>query len=389
MKKFVILSLLLAVSFSTYAQQIRVKKTTKTESVNVDYKTRYKASFFDNWYVQGSFGGAMLFGEDDSALSFGDRVRPGFSFAAGKQFTPIFGVRIGVEGNRLRGWNDNNGGNYPNHDTDPRKEYLDKLGVNTANGYDQDIKYYSLNADFMVDITNIFANDKQEFKRWNAEIYAGISAISTIERKGIEDRTLFAGRVGASATYNINKRLGINLDLGTTATSATFDGHDNEGSEVDYICTAKLGLKWKIGKQGFKTVHVISARQYAELNNYLAAVKTEQMEKGCPQEQVVVIPADKDKVLVPYVVFHDGKETFNQELQMVNISNMAKMLNENPDSRIDIVGNTYSTSTKMALNRANKVKEILIDRYSISADRLTVKTEDMGDDSQTVHFINK
>ena len=389
MKKFVILSLILAVSFSTYAQQKRVEKTTKTETVNVDYKTRYKASFFDNWYIQGAFGGAMLLGEDDSALSFGDRVKHNFSVTLGKQFTPIFGVRVGVEGNRLLGWNDNEGGSYPNHSNDPRKEYLDKMGVNTANGYDQDIKYYSLNADFMVDITNIFADDKEEFKRWNAEIYAGISAISTIERKGIEDRTLFAGRVGALATYNINKRIGINFELGTTATSATFDGHDNEGSEIDYICTAKLGLKWKIGKQGFKTVHVISASQYAELNNYLAAVKTEQMEKGTPQEQVVVIPADKDKVVVPYVVFHDGKETFNQELQMVNISNMAKMLNENPGYQMDIVGNTYSTSTKMALNHANVVKDILINRYSINADRLTVKTADMGEDSQTVYFINK
>ena len=136
-------------------------------------------------------------------------------------------------------------------------------------------------------------------------------------------------------------------------------------------------------------MHVISASQYAELNNYLAAVKTEQMEKGKPQEQVVVVPAGKDKVVVPYVVFHDDKETFNQELQMVNISNMAKMLNENPGYQMDIVGNTYSTSTKMALNRANVVKDILINRYSINADRLTVKTADMGEDSQTVYFINK
>ena len=148
-------------------------------------------------------------------------------------------------------------------------------------------------------------------------------------------------------------------------------------------------MKWRIGKQGFKTAHAISASQYAALSNYLAAVKTEQMEKGKPQEQIVVLPAEKDNVLVPYVVFYDGKDTFNQELQMVNISNMAKMLNENTAYKMDIVGNTHSTKEDIALSRANKVKDILISRYAIAADRLNVKTEDMGDDSQTVHFVNK
>lgn len=389
MKKFAILSLLLAVSFSTYAQEIRVEKTTKNETVTVDYKTQYKSSFFDNWYVQGAFGGAMLLGEDDSALSFGDRVKPGFSIALGKQITPVFGIRVSVDGNRLLGWNDNKGGRYPNHDIDPRKEYLNSKGVDTSNGYDQDIKYYSLNADFMIDLVNAFSKEKRAFKKWDVEAYVGLAAVSTIERKGIEDRTLFAGRGGVVTTYNISKRFGINFDLSGIITSATFDGHDNEETDFDGICAAKIGLKWRIGKQGFRTAHVISASQYAALSNYLAAVKTEQMEKGKPQEQIVVLPAEKDNVLVPYVVFYDGKDTFNQELQMVNISNMAKMLNENPAYKMDIVGNTHSTKEDIALSRANKVKDILISRYAIAADRLNVKTEDMGDDSQTVHFVNK
>lgn len=389
MKKFAILSLLLAVSFSTYAQEKRVEKTTKNETVTVDYKTLYKSSFFDNWYVQGAFGGAMLLGEDDSALSFGDRVKPGFSIALGKQITPVFGIRVSVDGNRLLGWNDNKGGRYPNHDIDPRKEYLNSKGVDTSNGYDQDIKYYSLNADFMIDLVNAFSKEKRAFKKCDVEAYVGLAAVSTIERKGIEERTLFAGRGGVVTTYNISKRFGVNFDLSGIITSATFDGHDKEDTDFDGICAAKIGLKWRIGKQGFRTAHAISASQYAALSNYLAAVKTEQMEKGKPQEQIVVLPAEKDNVLVPYVVFYDGKDTFNQELQMVNISNMAKMLNENPAYKMDIVGNTHSTKEDIALSRANKVKDILISRYAIAADRLNVKTEDMGDDSQTVHFVNK
>ena len=160
-------------------------------------------------------------------------------------------------------------------------------------------------------------------------------------------------------------------------------------TDFDGILSGKVGLKWKIGKQGFRTTHAISSEQYAALSNYLAMVKTEQMEKGKPEEKVVVIPAEKDKILIPYVVFHDGKDTFNQELQMVNISNVAKLMQANPQYTIEIVGNTNATKAEIAESRANKVKEILVNRYSVNADKLVVKTEDMGDNSQTVHFITK
>ncbi len=388
MKKLTILSLILAAGLSVHAQGNRVETTTKNESITIDYKTKYKAGFFDNMYVQGSFGGTMLIGEDDAQLSFGDRVKPGFAIAIGKKITPTFGVRIGVDGNKLLGWNDGKGGTYPNHFTDPRKEYLASKGVDTSNGYDQNIKYYSLSADFMVDLVNAFSKEKRFDRKWEIDAYVGIAALTTIERKGIEDRTQFAARAGVSTTYNISKHFGINLDLGGAATSASFDGHTCE-SDFDGICSAKLGLKWKFGKQGFKKSHVISASQYEALNNMLAVVSTEQMENKKPEEKVVVIPAPMDKILVPFVVFHDGKDTFNQELQMVNISNIATMLKNNPTYKMDIVGNTKATKADIAESRANKVKNILIERYSIDADRLNVKVEEMSDSNQTVHFVNK
>ena len=376
------------VGFAAYAQGKRVETTTKTESVTVDYKTQYKSSFFDNIYVQGSFGGAVLMGEQDSHLSFKDRVKHGFAIAIGKQITPVFGVRLSVDGNRLKGWNAG-GGIYPNYNIDPRKVYLESKGVDTRFGYIQDLKYYSLGADVMVNLINLFSKEKKSDRAVDVELYIGAAALTTIERKGVEGRTLFAARGGLSTTYNITKRIGINIDLGVTGTSSTFDGQSGMKTDFDGILSGKVGLKWKIGKQGFRTTHAISSEQYAALSNYLAMVKTEQMEKGKPEEKVVVIPAEKDNILIPYVVFHDGKDTFNQELQMVNISNVAKLMQANPQYTIEIVGNTNATKAEIAESRANKVKEILVNRYSVNADKLVVKTEDMGDNSQTVHFITK
>ena len=388
MKKLTILSLLLMAGISAFAQGKRVETTTKTENVTVDYKTQYKSSFFDNFYVQGSFGGAVLMGEQDTHLSFKDRIKHGFAIAVGKQITPVFGVRISVDGNRLKGWNFGNG-NYPNYLEDPRKVYLESKGVDTRYGYIQDLKYYSLGADVMVNLINLFSDEKKTDRAIDVELYIGAAALTTIERKGVDGRTLFAARGGLSTTYNVTNRIGINIDLGVTGTSATFDGQNGMKTDFDGILSGKVGLKWKIGKQGFTAKHAISSEQYAALNNYLAKVTTEQMEKGKPEEKVVIIPAEKDNFLIPYVVFNDKKDTFNQELQMVNISNVAKLMQANPQYTMEIIGNTNATKDEIAESRANKVKEILVNRYSISADKLIVKTQDMGEKSQTVHFVTK
>lgn len=389
MKKIAILSLILAGCIPTFAQEKRVETTTKTETVGLEYHTEHQSSLRANWYIQGSLGGSVLFGEDDVVMSFGDRIKPGFSLMFGNQFNPIVGGRFGIGGNRLIGWNDNNGGYYPNHDIDPRKIYLESKGVDTSNGYDQDIRYYFLNADLMINMTNLFSKDRKSFKRWDLETYIGIAILSTVERKGIDNINTFGGRFGISTTYNINERLGINFDINSTITGSSFDGHDGESSDAHAIGSAMLGLKWKIGKQGIKTTHAISTSAYDELDNYIVAVKTQRMEEGTPEEQVVIVPAGKDKILIPYVVFEDGKDTFNEELQMTNIFNIAEMLKEKKELQMDIVGNTNSTNTEIAEKRANIIKEILVKRYAIDANRLSVKIQDMGDDSQTVHFVNK
>ena len=388
MKKIAILSLLCVAATATYAQEKRVETRTEVDNIGVEYKTKYVSAPNSNLYIQGSFGGTMLFGEDDSKLSFGERLRPSFSIVFGKKITPLLGARIGLEGNSLRGWNGNNGGSYPNHQSDPRKDYLDSKGVDTSNGYEQDYRYFSVNADVMLDLLNAFEGKKRNDRKWELDAYGGIGILTTLERKGVDNKTSFAGRVGLATTYNVTDRIGINLDLGTAITGAEFDGHVGKGETFDFVNTVKVGVKWRFGKQGFKTVYSISSEQYAALSNYMSTVSTEQMEKGEPEEKVVVIAA-KDKLLIPYVVFHEGKATFNEELQMVNISNAAKIINENPDCTMEVIGNTNSTTKEIAEQRANAVKEILVKRYSIAPERIVVKAEDMNEDNQTVHFITK
>lgn len=389
MKKITILAFMLAIALGAHAQNARVETNTKMDNLNVEYKTKYTSPITNNLFIQGAFAGSLLMGEDDSNLSFGERLRPGFYFSFGKKFTPLFGARLGFEGNSLKGWNDNDGGEYPNHNSCPRKEYLNSKGVDTSNGYEQDIRYSSFNIDLMFDLTNAITGNRGCDNDLEVELYAGLAALTTRERKGVDGNTFIAGRAGINATYDISKYFDLFIDLGTTLVGSEFDGHIEGHRSIDFITSAKVGFRWNISQRGFKTEYAISSSQYAALSNYLAMVKTKQMEKGEPEEKIVVLPAEKDNLLIPYVVFHDGKDTFNKELQMVNISNAAKLMNEHPEYIMEIVGNTNNTKAEIAESRANKVKEILVSRYSIDATKLVVKTMDMGEAGQTVHFVNK
>ena len=202
MKKSIILlaALLCGATYNTYAQERKVEQTVRMDTLNVEYKTRYISnSFWDNFYLQGSFAGHMLLSSEDTGLSFGKRIKPGFSLAIGKQFHPDFGVRLSFGGMRLDGWNNGATGLYAYDDGwvenfDPVEEYWKAQGVDTQNGYKQEIRYFEVNADFMFDLYNIFTRNNRWNRRWTAEGYVGIGYLRATKYHGMEDNNKDYGR---------------------------------------------------------------------------------------------------------------------------------------------------------------------------------------------------
>ena len=190
------------------AQKKEVDKTVKMDTIHVDYKTRYTSSFWDNFYVEADFAGRMLMGAEDTHLSFGDRLKPGFSVSVGKWFHPDFAVRLNFAGSRLKGWNSGPTGIYAYNDGwvedfDPVQEYWNNKGVDTKNGYQQDIKYYELNADFLFDLYNIFTANKRLDRKWTAQGYVGVGMLRAAKYHGMEDNVKVGLRLGLIGNYNI------------------------------------------------------------------------------------------------------------------------------------------------------------------------------------------
>ena len=337
------------------AQTQEVDRTVKEDTIWVDYKTRYTSSFWDNFYVEADFAGRMLMGAEDTHLSFGSRLKPGFGITVGKWFHPDFGVRLNFGGARLKGWNSGPTGIYAYDDGwvegfDPVQEYWKGQGVDTQNGYRQDIKYYELNADFLFDLYNVFTSHNRLNRKWTAQGYVGVGMLRAAKYHGMEDNVKVGLRVGLIGNYHITDRLGLHLSVGSEITDANFTGELGKGNKFSGILNGTIGLSYRIGRQGYRVVRLVPQRQLAALNNAISLIRTEQTVSG--DTIVMKERMATGSLLIPSVVFYPGKNEFNEELQMVNIFRIARYMMRYKDAKIAIVGNTGGTDSRLARRRA-------------------------------------
>lgn len=363
------------------AQTQEVDRTVKEDTIWVDYKTRYTSSFWDNFYVEADFAGRMLMGAEDTHLSFGSRLKPGFGITVGKWFHPDFGVRLNFGGVRLKGWNSGPTGIYAYDDGwvegfDPVQEYWKGQGVDTQNGYRQDIKYYELNADFLFDLYNVFTSHNRLNRKWTAQGYVGVGMLRAAKYHGMEDNVKVGLRVGLIGNYHITDRLGLHLSVGSEITDANFTGELGKGNKFSGILNGTIGLSYRIGRQGYRVVRLVPQRQLAALNNAISLIRTEQTVTG--DTIVMKERMATGSLLIPSVVFYPGKNEFNEELQMVNIFRIARYMMRYKDAKIAIVGNTGGTDSRLARRRAEKVRDLLVNKYGIFPQRMEIRTYDVN-----------
>lgn len=363
------------------AQTQEVDRTVKEDTIWVDYKTRYTSSFWDNFYVEADFAGRMLMGAEDTHLSFGSRLKPGFGITVGKWFHPDFGVRLNFGGARLKGWNSGPTGIYAYDDGwvegfDPVQEYWKGQGVDTQNGYRQDIKYYELNADFLFDLYNVFTSHNRLNRKWTAQGYVGVGMLRAAKYHGMEDNVKVGLRVGLIGNYHITDRLGLHLSVGSEITDANFTGELGKGNKFSGILNGTIGLSYRIGRQGYRVVRLVPQRQLAALNNAISLIRTEQTVSG--DTIVMKERMATGSLLIPSVVFYPGKNEFNEELQMVNIFRIARYMMRYKDAKIAIVGNTGGTDSRLARRRAEKVRDVLVNKYGIFPQRMEIRTYDVN-----------
>lgn len=370
----------------------------KRDTLKIDYVSSYHSGFWDNWYVSASAGTNLLVAEEDNLLPFGQRLAPFGKINLGREIFPEVTLSLGAGYGRMNGWNTGAPGLYKWKaswgDTDPVREYYESRGIDCSGGYRQNLEFVQISFDIMLNIRNILNNNSISASRVDFYGLLGPEYFGLLDRNGYYKTHKVGFRAGAVANFNISERFAFTSSLIGMLSDATFDNEIGKGRRLDGVVGLSAGIVWKPGKQGYHVERLITSNQYALMADMVTRVK-EEYSQYVSVDAIINNEAVSDaesSLLAPSIVFDDDKETYSEELQMVNIFRIAQFLGQNPELKLLVIGNTESCSKGLARRRAELVRKALIEKYGIESSRLKVVLQNVNAEynvtgyDQTVNF---
>ena len=342
----------------------------------------------DNWYIGINAGVATpmskyYYGTEKDGAGFFKGITPEFGIRVGKNLTTVFGLALDVStyfGNKsdskamvgsktffdatmfnlMTTWNLNN--LFAGYKGEPRAFEIIAL---VGGGYTRQwaAKQGGLDAKAAIDFTfNLGAN-----KAWQVylEPYAMLTHFSWSNpfRKayapGYADKKL-DGMFGLKA--------GVNYKFGTSNGTHNFKIEQlRDQAEIDGLNAQINGLRAENDAKAGKLA--AADKQIADLKAQLAACQAR------PTAAAVVAPTEN--VLQPHVIFRQGKSTIDPA-QYASIEMVAKYMKNHKDAKVKVQG--YASpegkaefNQKLSEKRAEVVKNALVKKYKIAADRITVE----------------
>ena len=278
----------------------------------------------DNWFLQGQLGASYSL----DGTGIGKLISPAGQIAAGKYFNPYVGARLAVSGWRGRAGS----------------------GSRPAEGF-----YYGA------------AGYNQTFD---------------------EGASSFMARLGIQASFRLNKAFDFNVEALANGVSDRWNRRDDHSFDSYY--NVLVGITYKFGT-GFnlkcpdcKPVAYRNER-YSEsyvksLNDKINELQGAIDSHKCPEP----VPCPEVEKSVPGIKSHVSfglAKTDIAEDQQVNILAIADYMKQYPRSKATITGyadkgtGSAKVNAELAKKRARMVADELINRYGISADRLSVDSK--------------
>jgi outer membrane protein OmpA-like peptidoglycan-associated protein len=334
----------------------------------------------DNWFIQLQGGINYTISENHKQSSFGDVIAPHVALSFGKLFTPVFGARLGVGG-----WESKN---YYEVDSKTTGTYK--------------VKYVQTNLDALVNLTNAFLPYKEN-RVFNLYGIAGLGYFHGFKstKHGIGTNNIIAPRAGFMADFRLSQVASINLEVAGNLLRDDFNGRVVD-RPYDGVIDAMLGLKFNLGKSGFRTVTEgdpeALRRANNEINSQRAALNSKDSEIDRlkrelavkPEPQVIVKETkevtEETEVLMNAVVVFRLFSAQLEKNQDINIYNAARYLKDNPNVKVTVTGyadkstGTAAVNQRLSEQRAQAVAKVLIEKYDIAASRITTKAS--GDKEQ-------
>lgn len=345
-----------------------------------------KSKFFDNWQV-GVKGGGFSYTHQEAFIK---NTRATFGAEIGKQISPAF--RLGVEGmayvRPVDLDNDVDAGNF-----------IDRTNVSLVG---------------TVNLSNLIAGYKGTPRFFEVEGFAGIGwfhryvqDIAPNYRENYRSNSMSA-QFGSNLLFNLgeSKAWGVKLspaivygvDVPTEKSSV------NSLNSLNSFIQATVGVVYRFkGSNGAH--HFTTATQNpdnsAELGRLRDELNSKNKELSDCQRQVNKLQDDLEaarnkkpevvekvvtknkKTLESVVTFRVAKSTIDAS-QLPNVERIASYLNKYRNAKVSIKGyaspeGNLEKNKQLATARAEAVKNLLVKRYKISADRIQAEGNGIGD----------
>ena len=340
-------------------------------AVSVNAQTVTESKTFDNFYI-GINGGAQV---KTTGESWMNNLNSNAGLRIGRWFTPVFG--LAAEGNVY--FNDHCKHFMPQSKTIAR--YMNTSLIATVN------------------FSNWFAGYKGEPRTFEFVPVFGFGWGHTF---GTEDNfNVLTSKAGIDFTFNLGSKKAWQIYVEPSMNWA-LNGYGYEGVAYNINKSAfqlNAGIVYKFknsnGSHNFTIAQLRDQNEIDGLNSQINSLRSDLNDKDaqlsakdkqikdlqnaldeCNKKPKYVKPATATN-LQPTVLFRQGKAVVDKS-QMPNIELIAQYMKNHPEAKVEIKGYASPEGNKdfnqaLSQKRADAVKNVLVKKYKIAADRLTTK----------------
>lgn len=321
-------------------------------------QTRDSVVFNPHWFVQPQAGVSYHVGEG----KFGDLLSPAVQLSLGRQFSPLFGVRLGASGWQARNWQSH-----------PKAEYK--------------WNYVQVNLDAMLSVTNLIWGFNPD-RKWNAYGFAGVglniafknddanrlagmpesAGIPTVQntefQKLWDGTKLFpAGRLGAGVEYAVTDRLAVGLEYNVNMLPDKWNSKKGKSSNLDWQQNLLVGVKIALGPTRRHITIEESARVEPE-----PVVKEEP--KPVVEEPKPVVKEEPKPVVIPDMdevkVYFTATSTRLSAKETEKLQPVADYLKKYAEKKVDITGYASTDGHKAYNQRLSDKRAKAVARWLVN-----------------------
>lgn len=378
MKKIALIAALCAMAVSS----VNAQEVTYVEDPAQGYLLN---NFKDNWFIQLEGGAGVLMSPNDKSVDkFGDRIGYSFQLSVGKWFSPVVGVRGGVDLYLVKG---------------AAKGLSNDLGIrpdlNYADGSDmlsQKAVQVGPTFDVMLNLTNWWCGYKTN-RVYNGILYLGAGVNFVTAKDPREDKWSFdyadshnlSMRLGLLNKFAVSKRVDILLDLRCDLVQEHFDTEKTR----NLYAAALVGLGYNFGKTEWKApvTAVCPTWKYTDAEGDALAARLQAAEakiadlekqlRDCLNRKPEVVEKDDAPLATIYYPIGKSKIT-GVNTKIVNaVANLMKESDKNYvlTGWADNYTGSDKINAKLRKDRVNGVKKALV-KKGVKADRLDAQIND-------------